>query len=98
MVAAVDLDDPRFTGYKALIEGSQKLREYSRRMWLRHEEALARAIAEDAGDRVDPTTCRALARFTLEARQLLYGEPDPAQAVDRIFALLDRGWQQFETP
>jgi hypothetical protein len=28
----------------------------------------------------------------LETRSMLHGEPRPVEAVDRIFALLERGW------
>ena len=77
--------------FLALIEGSQTLRDHSRRMWLRHEKALAAAIAE-AADGVHPTTCAALAHYVLETRSMLHGEPRPVEAVDRIFALLERGW------
>jgi AcrR family transcriptional regulator len=91
VVAAVDPADPDVRRFLALIEGSQTLRDYSRRMWLRHKKALAAAIAE-AAEGVHPTTCAALAHYVLETRSMLHGEPRPVEAVDRIFALLERGW------
>src|SRR5690242_20625297 len=36
--------DPRFPDFLHLIDTTPALREYSRRMWLRHENALAAAI------------------------------------------------------
>ncbi|WP_181442509.1 TetR/AcrR family transcriptional regulator [Streptomyces tateyamensis] len=84
--------DPRFPDFLRLIDATPALREYARRMWLRHETALAAAIAADAGLSQDDAGARALAHFALEAATLVHGDPDPEGALDRIFALLDGGW------
>lgn len=75
-----------------MIEDTPALRAYSHRMWLRHETALARAIAEDAGAPEDDVACAALARFALEARELASGRADPERAIGEVFALLENGW------
>jgi AcrR family transcriptional regulator len=90
--------DNRIAQFRTLIEESEVLQECSRRMWLRQEKALAQAIADEMGGRVDATTCTVLAHFALEARQLVYGEPEPSVVVNKIFALLEGGWKQFEAP
>ncbi|MYR83962.1 TetR/AcrR family transcriptional regulator, partial [Streptomyces sp. SID685] len=64
------------------------------RMWLRHEHALAAAIADDAGLPADDPSCRALAHFALEAPVLVRGSKDPGAALDRVFDLLDKGWTE----
>ncbi len=92
VVASVDADDPEVRRFLDLVESSEALREYSRRMWLRHETALTAVIVDECGGRVHPTTCAALAHFVLETRGLLQGEPRPAEALDRIMVLLDQGW------
>ena len=92
-VLAVDTRDPRVRRFLALVESSEALREYSRRTWLRHEEALTTAIVEECGDRVHPATCAALAHFVLETRGMLVGEPRPAEALDRRLVLLEHGWR-----
>ena len=51
-------DNGRLQQYLALIRESEALREYGRRMWLRHEQSLTQAIREEMGDRVDAITCR----------------------------------------
>jgi AcrR family transcriptional regulator len=97
-ITAPELADPRLAQYISLIEDSQGLREYSRRMWLRHENALAQAIFEEAGRSVDIQTCRAVAHFALESRHMIYKEPQPAAMLERIFDLLEAGWSTYVTP
>jgi AcrR family transcriptional regulator len=75
--------------FRALVAATPALREHGHRMWLRHEDALARAIAETAPD--DPRGA-ALAHFTLEASALAQRAADPEAAVDAAFDLLERGW------
>lgn len=84
--------DPRFADFLRLIDTTPALREYFRRMWLRHENALAAAIAADAGLPEGDAGCQALAHFALEAVALVRGRDDAESALDRIFALLDTGW------
>ena len=93
-VTAVNTRDPQVLRFLALIESSEPLRDHSRRMWLRHEEALTAAIVgEECGDRVHPATCAALAHFVLETRGMLAGEPHPAETLDRTLVLLEHGWR-----
>src|ERR1700685_382036 len=75
-----------------LIDDTPELRAYSHRMWMRYETALARAIAEQAGAPADDVSCAALAHFILETRNLARGQPDPRQAVQSAFELLEHGW------
>ncbi len=97
--------DPRLRDFHALVDGTPELREHSRRMWLRHETALAAAIAESSGLPADDPACLALAHFALAAAHLAAArigigpEAEPAAgrnpgnaALERIFALLEHGW------
>ncbi|MFI2188323.1 hypothetical protein [Streptomyces sioyaensis] len=61
-------------------------------MWLRHQTALAHAIAEDIGASPDDVACAALARFCLDAPALAFGQADPHLALDQTFRLLEHGW------
>ncbi|WP_338933358.1 helix-turn-helix domain-containing protein [Streptomyces netropsis] len=83
---------PQMAEFSRMVEETPALREYAHRMWMRHETALARAIAEDAGAPEDDAACAALARFALNAPLLARRHPDPQRAADEIFALLERGW------
>jgi hypothetical protein len=85
-------DDPPIVAYRELIASTPALSDYSRRMWLRHEHSLAEAIADDTGAPSDDIACRALARFTLEVRDLIRARENPGQVIDGVFALLEDGW------
>jgi len=75
-----------------LIEDTPELRAYSHRMWMRYEAALARVIAEQSGAPANDTRCIALAHFILETRNLARAQPDPRQAIQSAFDLLENGW------
>lgn len=82
---------PRFDDFHALTDSTPALRDYARRMWLRHEAALAAAIAEDVGVPADDPVCAALAHFALETVALTGVRGDP-ESIDRVFAFLENGW------
>ncbi len=84
--------DTRFTAFVDLVNGTPALSRYGHRMWMRHQDALAHAIAEDAGRAPDDHACAALAHFALEASALAHRSDDPVGAVDAAFALLGHGW------
>jgi AcrR family transcriptional regulator len=78
-----------------LVSRSRELREYSDRMWLRHGEALAEAIAAEVGADPREMKVRALARYVVDAHTLAGWEDDPQQAIDDIFDLLVGGWGDY---
>ncbi|HEX4216443.1 MAG TPA: helix-turn-helix domain-containing protein [Candidatus Dormibacteraeota bacterium] len=84
--------DPGFAAFNRLVDGTPALRDYGKRAWTRYETALARAIADEVGAPDDDVTCAALARFALEARDLIWRSGDPRRAAERIFGLLEDGW------
>ncbi len=90
-------DDPQFAAFRRLIERTPALREHAQRMWTRHESALAHAIAEEVGAPREDVGCAALARFALDAPVIAVGRPDPRQAVDQVFALIEQGWDRTRT-
>jgi AcrR family transcriptional regulator len=85
-------DDPESARFVRLVEETPALREHWHRMWLRHETALASAIAQETGVPDDDVRCAALARFALEARELASRYPDPDRTLGEVFALLEDGW------
>jgi AcrR family transcriptional regulator len=84
--------DPRFAGLQRLIQQTPALRDYARAMTLRHEHALARVLADQAGRPHDDLLCAAYARFTLETLAFAGSRPDPAAAIAQAMTLLDQGW------
>ncbi|WP_158883114.1 TetR/AcrR family transcriptional regulator [Amycolatopsis anabasis] len=93
--SAADAAEPEMRAFLRLVESTPALREYGHRMWMRHEAALARAIAETTGAAADDLTVVALAHFALQARSLVHGREDPARALNEIFARLADGWGDF---
>ncbi|MFG1606588.1 TetR/AcrR family transcriptional regulator [Actinoplanes sp. NPDC049265] len=76
-----------------MVNDSADLREYEARMWLRHADALAAALAADRGRPGDVTISdRALARFVLGVHPLVRDAPDPVAAVDEIMNLFAAAW------
>lgn len=84
--------DPRFADFVRLIDSTPALREHFRRICLRHENALAAAIAAETGLPEGDPACQALAHFALDAVTLVHGRDDAESALDRIFTFLDIGW------
>ncbi|MFC9433422.1 TetR/AcrR family transcriptional regulator [Nocardia sp. NPDC057030] len=91
-VARVQAASGQTAAFVRMIADTPVLREYARRMWLRHETALAVAIAEAVGAPADDLACAALARFALDASDLIERHPDPERAAEDIFELLENGW------
>lgn len=83
--------DPDKAAFLALVNGTPVLSEYARRMWMRHETALAAVIAAETGAPEGDVLCAALARFALQTSDLGRGEGHRA-AVARAFDLLEYGW------
>lgn len=72
------------------------LRDYASKMWLRHEDALAEAIADELDIPAPTPEVRVYARFVLQM-QILVTESDDQQAVlDAGSALLEHGWAPIE--
>ncbi|MER0477531.1 helix-turn-helix domain-containing protein [Streptomyces sp. Edi2] len=84
----VRTDDPTF----ALVESTPALRDYARRMWSRHEKALAAALADATGLAPHTPAVTGLARFALEAPGIARASEDPARTLRDLFALLEHGW------
>ncbi|MEV6840542.1 helix-turn-helix domain-containing protein [Streptomyces sp. NPDC051133] len=75
-----------------MIDQSPALREYEESMRLRHAESLATAIAADPGLSRTTTTCRAIARFVIDAYALAREAADPQAAVEEIFRMIEAAW------
>lgn len=72
------------------------LRDYAAKMWLRHEDALAEAIADELGLAEPVAEIRVYSRFVLQMQLLVNGSDDPLAIVDAGFRLLDSGWDPIE--
>jgi len=72
------------------------LRDYAARMWLRHEEALAAAIADELGLDEPSEQLRVAARFVLQIQILVMESSDQAATLEAGFAVLEQGWSALE--
>ncbi|GAA2737644.1 TetR/AcrR family transcriptional regulator [Actinocorallia aurantiaca] len=75
-----------------LVDSTPELSEHARRMWLRHESALAGAVARRTGREPDDVAVTSLARYVLDLPQLARRSPDPMASLDKVIGLLKRGW------
>lgn len=80
------------TPFWRLVASSADLREYESKMWLRHADALAVAIAADLGRPAVTTRELALARWVLGVFPLAREAADPAAAVDEVMDLVAAAW------
>ena len=72
------------------------LRDYAAKMWLRHEDALSEAIAEELGLPDPSPEVRVYARFVLQMQLLVNENDDPLATLDAGFRILDGGWAPIE--
>ncbi|MCK2037764.1 TetR/AcrR family transcriptional regulator [Microbacterium sp. SSW1-49] len=72
------------------------LRDYAARMWLRHEDALSDAIADELGLPEPTAEIRVYSRFILQMQLLVNDTDDQLGTLDAGFAILERGWSPIE--
>ena len=81
--------------FTAFLDSTPALRDYAARMWIRHEDALAAAIAAELGESGPSDEIRAYARFVLQVQLLMNTSPTPLATLDAAFRVLDRGWESY---
>ncbi|KEP74615.1 TetR family transcriptional regulator [Microbacterium sp. SUBG005] len=80
--------------FMQLITGTPALRDYASRMWLRHEDALAEAIAETTGQSEPDAETRVYARMVLQLQILAFEHDDAEAMIEAGFRLFERGWRE----
>lgn len=78
-----------------MIEESAALRQYENSMRQRHARSLAEAIATtlELPATPPPATCRAIARFVVDAFAVARETDDPHAAVDEVFRMIEAAWE-----
>jgi AcrR family transcriptional regulator len=82
--------------FMTFLNETPALREYAARMWLRHEDALSHAIAEELGLPEPTAEIRVYSRFILQMQLLVNDTDDQLGTLDAGFAILDGGWSPIE--
>jgi len=90
--AGEGFEEQRVREFLAFIDATPALKEYGDRMWLRHQEALAQAIADELGTAEPSREVQAFSRFVLQTQLLALTDPDPAAMIDAAFGILESGW------
>lgn len=75
--------------FMKLVLDTPALTDHWCKIWLRHEQALAEAIAADLGRPADDLGCTALAHFVLDAFSLAIRSADPARMIDTVFDIIE---------
>lgn len=79
-----------------MVDQTPALTDYAQRMWLRHEDALAAAVAADFGLDEPSPEIRAYARFVIQIQLLVLDSAEPVATLDAGFRVLESGWQEYE--
>jgi AcrR family transcriptional regulator len=90
-------DDPDGTNrrrFMDLISSTPALRAYVDRMWLRHEGALADAIAHSLGRDEPDAGIRVYARMVLQLEILAFEHDDATAMIEAGFRILEQGWHE----
>ncbi|MFJ4222838.1 TetR/AcrR family transcriptional regulator [Microbacterium sp. NPDC089695] len=72
------------------------LRDYAAKMWLRHEDALADAIADELALDAPTAEVRVFSRFVLQMQLLVTDSDDQLATLEAGFRVLDGGWDRIE--
>lgn len=86
-------DEESVRRFLDFIDATPALKEYGDRMWLRHGDALAEAIASELGQDAPSRDIRAFSRFVLQTQLLALDDEDPAAMIDAAFRIFDVGWE-----
>ncbi len=86
--------------FLALLNSTPSLNDYAQRMWLRHGDALAAAVADELGTDGPDDTVLAFCRFVLQTQILAADVSETADSmspdmVDAAFELLRPGWEHY---
>ena len=70
--------------------------DYAAKMWLRHEDTLSDAIAEELGLPHPTAEVRIYSRFMLQLQLLVNESEDPLGTLEAGFSVLETGWTPIE--
>jgi hypothetical protein len=77
-----------------LVLATPALSDYWRKMWMRHEQVLARVLADELGRAEGDAWCSAMAHFILEASAFPARSDGAVGMLDAAFDILEHGWRR----
>jgi AcrR family transcriptional regulator len=80
--------------FMKLVDGTPELSLYSKQMWMRHEQSLAKAIQKESKKKISSLEAEAVARFFLDSFYRALGESKPKAALTSLFDILKKGWKE----
>jgi len=92
--ALEETERQNFKKFMNLIEGTPALNLYSKQMWLRHEQALAKAIRKESKQKFSSIEAEAVARFVLDSYHRCLGAPNSKATLKNLFSILKNGWRE----
>jgi AcrR family transcriptional regulator len=81
----------RRTAFMKLVRATPALGDYWQKMWMRHEDVLARALAKQLRKPQGDLWCAAVAHFVLGTAALAEDSRQPAQMLEVAFDILKNG-------
>jgi AcrR family transcriptional regulator len=82
--------------FMRFLNETPSLRDYAAKMWLRHEDALSDAIADELGLSEATPEIRVYSRFVLQMQLLVTDTEDQLATLDAGFRILESGWAPVE--
>lgn len=82
--------------FLSFLNETPALRDYAAKMWLRHEDALSDAIADELGLPGPTAEIRTYSRFILQMQLLVNESDDQLGTLEAGFAVLENGWAPIE--
>ncbi|RZA22584.1 MAG: TetR family transcriptional regulator [Proteobacteria bacterium] len=80
--------------FNRLIDSTPELSAYSKKMWMRYEESLAKLLQKQSKKSLGTFEAEAIAHFILDSAHRSMRAPDPRKALHAMFKVLKEGWDE----
>ncbi|RZA21179.1 MAG: TetR family transcriptional regulator [Proteobacteria bacterium] len=83
-----------YRAFTNLIDSTPDLAVYSKKMWMRFEESLAKVLQKQSKKKLGLFEAEAIAHFILDSAHRSMRAPDPRKALQAMFKVLKSGWDE----
>ena len=84
-----------YPAFRKMIDETPALAAYERSMWMRHQEALGKAIRKTAKIKLSEIEANTIAGFALDAFHSSLKTADPKSTLKKLFHLLENGCKEI---